>query len=625
MKTNYLLFLIFNLPLFARAQEQYAVSEIPTSLLKNAHTVVRDYTMTFEVVDIGLSRSIEQKTVTILDKEGAYAADLSFSYGKLFPIDDISAQVFDAQGKKVKSLKKKDISDEKGLDYFVNDYRTKSLKLFGDDYPYTIQYTVENHTVGTFFYPEFSPQARPDQAVQFAKLQVVSSVPYRYKEVNIPEGTQISKDTWVFSHISAFKIDPLSPIGYNPSPLINLAPTKFRFGGIDGDMTTWKGLGAFIWNLNQSQKDLPEATIQKMKVLVADCPDQLCKAQKVYAYLQDNTRYYYVGLGIGGWQPAPASHVDANKYGDCKGLSNYAVAMLNAVGVPAYTALIQATSELRNSQYADFANPQFNHMIACVPLPNDTIWLECTSQTECFGYLGDFTDSRLALVATPDGGQLWRTTAYSPSTNSVKRYTSIHLNDDGSANIHSSGVYSGQQKDQYSPLVELHEQEGKRFLYAHLPTHDFEIRQFKLNQSRQRIPSIELDLDLDIKKAATKSGTRLFVPFNFLLDQMEIPEQIVERKAQIQADPTGYVISDTIYLSLPNGYTIENTLSPVTIHSSFGQYELSTSMQANQLVISRSLMIHPNIQEKDKFEELTSFLKTIRKADQSKIVLSNRT
>ncbi|MCK7533460.1 MAG: hypothetical protein MZV63_21720 [Marinilabiliales bacterium] len=83
--------------------------------------------------------------------------------------------------------------------------------------------------------------------------------------------------------------------------------------------------------------------------------------------------------------------------------------------------------------YKDFVDNQFNHAILCIPLQRDTVWLDCTSQTLPFNYLGDFTDDRYALLITPDGGKMVRTPAFTRKENLTERTGLMFMTTGGSA------------------------------------------------------------------------------------------------------------------------------------------------------------------------------------------------
>ncbi len=148
----------------------------------------------------------------------------------------------------------------------------------------------------------------------------------------------------------------------------------------------WNELGKFIIYLIADKDVLPAETLTTLKELIKNCPDRNSKIKAVYNYMQKRTRYVGVQIGIGGWQPIPAEYVDKKGYGDCKGLVNCTRAMLKAVGITSYYTLVNAGKNA-SPLITGFPCNHFNHIILCVPGPNDTTWLECTSQQQAYGFL----------------------------------------------------------------------------------------------------------------------------------------------------------------------------------------------------------------------------------------------
>src|SRR6185312_11941569 len=124
-----------------------------------------------------------------------------------------------------------------------------------------------------------------------------------------------------------------------------------------------------------------------------------------------NTHYVGIELGIGGWQPFDAASVYKQRYGDCKALANYMVALLKEAGIHAYPVLIRAGADADPID-TDIACNQFNHVIAAALAGRDTVWLECTSQTLPPGYLSSFTADRNGLLLDDSGGHLVHTPVY---------------------------------------------------------------------------------------------------------------------------------------------------------------------------------------------------------------------
>ncbi len=624
MKHRFILLLVYSSFYTLSAQTKYGVSSIPPNLVKYATVVVRDYELKFEVLNKAEAIETEHKVLTLLNDGAADEIDQVFWYDQIQIIESIEGAVYDASGKLVRRLKKKDIEDQKAFEQqFVDDSRAKILKFPRLSFPYTIEYTVVTKHKGLMFYPIFEPQEAPWQSVESAKFQIFApeSLKVRVKEINMLPEQLVGAMHWEFRNLPAFKPEPFLPLGYSELPRIVSAPTLFSIEGYDGDMTTWESYGKFINTLNAGKVNLTPETEAKLRDLTANCPDQLCKAHRVYELLQNSTRYYFVGLGIGGWQPMPAGDVDKFKYSDCKGLSNYALAMLKAVGVPAHYALIRAGADEVNAQMDDFPNPFFNHATLCIPMVDEMIWLECTSQKQSFGFLSDFTDDRPALLITPDGGKIVYTPKYDYLINTSRSVTTVELNADGSAKFQSNDTFRGIEQDIPAQLSDLPDGTRKTYLYKVLNISDFEITALAYERKKDLIPEVEQKISLNIPQLASVSGKRLFLPLTFMAEIRELPMVQQPRQNPVQAHSRGMTEEDSIEISIPAGFTLENTLPSVSINSVFGHYDLTLQQAGSQITVYRKLVLNNDIQPKEKFDELLSFLKKVSKADQTMVVL----
>ncbi len=93
----------------------------------------------------------------------------------------------------------------------------------------------------------------------------------------------------------------------------------------------------------------------------------------------------------------------------------------------------------------DFPSTQFNHAIAAVPNEKDTLWLECTSQKNPFGYQGKFTGDRKALMITDVGANVVRTIQYRPEDNLQSRTANVNIDITGNAKARIKTTAAGIQ------------------------------------------------------------------------------------------------------------------------------------------------------------------------------------
>ena len=538
----------------------YPVSDIPEALLKKSNAVIREDVTEFSIINPGLAKSYTKMAVTILNKKGESYAEVQVGYDKLSKIKSISARSYDKNGKLIKVLKNKDFKDYSSFDGFsiYSDNRIKYFDLRYVEYPYTIVYEVEMEEDGLFVIPGWVPYSRFNVSSEKSSLEISSPLDYeiRYQELNMePSAKESQADgrkvvRWDFGNYESIRRETRMPFLSEIMPRVLVAPSKFEMEGYEGDMSSWASFGAWERELNSGQRRIvPPEFAEKVRSMVKDIPSRTDKIRKVYEYLQQNTRYVSIQLGIGGWQSFPASDVVNNGYGDCKALSNFTKAMLKAVDIDSYYTLVKAGRGVSNIN-TSFPSNQFNHMILCVPNYQDTIWLECTSQDNPFGFLGSFTGDRNVLVINDDGGAIARTKSYEREDNKQIQSTHVKLNADGSALVTFSSNCTGRQYENYSRLLDIGESDQKKWIYRNLDIPSFELASFEFSQEKKIIPEVIAEIDLTMTRFASQSGKRLFFQPNVFnkIGTVSIPQK--ERRYDFVLRYP-YEDTDSVVLDIP--------------------------------------------------------------------------
>jgi hypothetical protein len=109
-----------------------------------------------------------------------------------------------------------------------------------------------------------------------------------------------------------------------------------------------------------------EAAVGSLPRIEGDVFQQI---RAVGLYARDSIRYLAREIGIGGYQPRPASQVLHEKLGDCKDKGTLFRALLAARGIDSYGILINATKDETVSGEVP-AQHSFNHFVVGVALPS---------------------------------------------------------------------------------------------------------------------------------------------------------------------------------------------------------------------------------------------------------------
>lgn len=611
-------------------ETNYSVSLIPDSLKENADVVIR-YNLQSLSIDDASSAVLKIKEVkTILKKSGEEHAFLIVPYSKFIKVKYVRGRIYDKNGKLIRKIKPKDIIDISYYDGFslYTDNRLKAIKKPAVNPPYTVEYEYGLNFKGILSFPAWQPVPSYRVAVQKSKLLISAPKNFRFRTKSYnyfgKKTTNEIKSNinyiWDIKNFKAVEKEPFNNSIKNLVPYVLVAPSDFELDNYKGNADTWGNFGAWINKLNTGRNTLPDETIKTIIELTKNANSEKEKAKIIYEFMQSKTRYVNIALGIGGWQPVKAEDTDETGYGDCKALSFYTKSLLEAVGIKSHYVIVEAGKNAPLLR-ADFPSIQFNHAILCVPFNKDTVWLDCTSQTIPFGYIGKFTDDRDVLIIDSDGkGKIAHTTIYPEEVNSQTRTANLILDEQGNLSADIKTIYSGLQYENVNRLLVLSEEDQKKKIIKRISIPNMKLQSFSFKENKDVIPSIEENLSMNIQKYASISSGRIFITANILNRNEYIPKSLEKRKTEI-VFRRGYIDIDTINYTIPEHYVSEFIPESVNEVTKFGSYSVKTNLINNKLVFVRKLIFHKGKYSPEDYEELRDFYKLIYKNDKQTVVL----
>lgn len=615
---------------FANAGDiKYQASAIPGDL-KDANVVKRMEEFEFRFINTGEAVLRHKYALTVLNENGDRYAVLMEYYDKLEKIVSIEGALYDASGTQLKKMKTKDAMDLTAVDdnNLMDDNRRKVHQFFYKSYPYTVEYEVETKFNYTLFFPTWLPQEGEHFAVEQSSYTISSPSNYtvRYRAFNYSGQPVITEDKgqkimkWEVKNLKSIVRAYASPPFRELTTMVYFAPTDFEIQGYKGNMSSWQELGKFQYALNTKRDELPEKIVQKVRDLTAGITDDREKVKVLYNFLQKNTRYISIQLGVGGWQPFEAAFVADKGYGDCKALTNYMYSLLKAAGIQANYTLIYAGEGGENNFIEDFPSRQFNHAILCVPFPKDTIWLECTSQDTPPGYMGEFTGNRKALMITENGGVVVSTPHYGIRENLLLRSIAAAVETDGTLNMKVQTRYGGTQQDDLSMMVNsLSKDKVEKILQEELQLSTYKVNDFKYEETKSALPELNEKLDITVSAYATISGKRMFITPN-ILNRGGRRIDVDEKRSVDFVFNAEWRDEDSYEIEVPEGYELEAQPQDVSIKTKFGTYSCTVKLEGKKIIYHRVREQYSGRFPAKDQAELAKFYDDIYKADRGKLV-----
>jgi hypothetical protein len=632
IRTGIFALTIMILSVNVKAQQGYDASLIPKNLLPYASSVIRLQEVSMDVKDLDNSTYHIKQVITVLNKNGDDMTDIAVWHDKTNVIKYVKGAVYNSSGMLIKKFSESDFEDvnaNDGFSLFI-DLKVKHYQPPVTEYPYTVEYEYEEREKQSLDFPDWMPNPGTGTAVEKSTFTFTCKPDFniRYKEINLPSAVNIKTDknglktyTWQVSNLKAVKDEPYSP---NPEKIltaVKIAPVKFTYEGIDGSFSDWNGLGKWIYDkLLVNRQQLPDATVQHVKEITAGITDPKLKAKKIYEYMQGRTHYVSVQIGIGGLQPFLASDVDQLNYGDCKALVNYTRALLKAVDIDSWYCVVTGDHSRKTSMLTDFASLQGNHAILCIPFKNDTTWMDCTSQTIPFGYLGDFTDDRIALACTPQGGILLHTPKYTAEENVLEHTGSFVLDDNGELSGSMKSVFKGAEYDDMDDVIQESLKEQIKDIQRIYPINNMTVQKLAFTQDKSLHPITTEDITLKAFEYASMANGKVHFLLNPINRMTQAPKLVMNRTTDLYINE-GYTNEDEITYTIPAGYRQDSEPLNVSIKNAFGTFTATSTLQGNQLIYKRKLQVIDGTYPKESYQDFVDFYQAVVDADDYDVML----
>ena len=625
MKKNYcILFFSFTTLFFA---QDYKISSIPENLLSNANAVIRESSEDHIMKSVNEMEIKQSSAITILNTAGDSFATVYIPYDPTTKVSNIKVELYDEFGKLFKTFSKKDFSDytnnpSSGL--YV-DNRVLVLRPISTIYPYTVKTSYDTNTSDTTFL-NFRPLWTYRLAVEKSSFSMLnqSGIKIRTKINDKPLAKVTHSEEgnlWKYSYqnIEAITEENLSPSLDYLIPQVEFSPEKFSLAGKQGDMTDWNSFGKWYYHQLMSPVSVvtPEILAEVAALNLKGTTSE--KVKTLFQYMQNKTRYVFIAMGIGGWQPMPASEVSKKGYGDCKALTNYMRTLLTAAGIPSYYAIIYNGDSVINFD-KDFPKFSGNHAILMVPTEKEPIWLENTSQRIAFNHLSYSSHNRNVLAVKENGIELINTPIYKPEESKEKLIGKINIAEDGSISSTANFEFSGGQYDSNLRLFSLKNDELIEALknrHYNLKIDQIAVQNLKNDRDDAKII---FDLNLKANSFSKKIGNDLFFPVMPYYQSVSFSSND-ERKLPFE---NSFPFQDDyeVEFSIPEGYKFSEIPKSTNLTTEFGTYTINYDLKDNKLFVHRILTINKGLYPKEKYSEYIAFRKKTASNDNTKVLIS---
>lgn len=370
------------------------------------------------------------------------------------------------------------------------------------------------------------------------------------------------------------------------------SPDKKTVQMISDPASLYRFIYRFIAQTNRDEvKDISTNVAE----LTKDCPDDRCKAEKIYRWVQDNISYVAFEDSLGGFVPREAALVYRRKYGDCKDMSSLLVMMLRAAGLKASYTWIG--TRRKPYQIGDVPLPLiFNHMICAWNDDGKWVFLDGTHSTIRFGVPPYSLQGKDALISIDEKQfEIVRVPVIDASQNRSIDSTWITINKDDELEGRLKIQFSGYAEWAMKSLMRYSNRQETEKTIKSLSSRASN----KFFQKSGRFESLDKEIcfysEFGVKDYVQRIGKELYINMN--LQRYNSGQKIDDvgvRKLPVENDYKK-MVSEVICLDIPDGYEVSYLPKDAT-HSIEGVWSYSVKyLQKGKQIICIKEFVEPEL------------------------------
>lgn len=576
----------------------------------------------------------------ILRPEGKGVAKLALGFDNETKINYLHGWSVTAKGQEYEA-KEKDALEMSVSSYgeIYSDDKEKVLLLPGADVGTVVAFEFEHKSRPYLFQDEWIIQSEIPVEKSRYILQLPPSWEYRADWVNHPEvPPAISGNTYTWELNDVPRIEK----EYHRPPTMALASriiiTFFSERIKNQTYKTWKEFGAWYAQLAAGTRASSPALEQKVQELAPSTLPLLDRIKALARFAQHDIRYVAIEIGIGGLRPHLASDIFAHRYGDCKDKATVLATMLAQIGVKSFYMPIHDKRGIFTKNSPPFVG--FNHVILAIQLPDGSfnqsfsalyehprlghlLIFDPTNEWVPFGQLPYYEQDNYALLVTDDGGEFIHLPVGSPELNELKLNAKLKLMPDGSLQGQIEEVFSGYQAMMERAYLQEETQRDRKRMIEHFLGSN--VGNFQLD-GLEIVNEAEIDKDLILKYKFTadhyakSAGPLLLVRPRVVGESAGYFDATKPRHYPYEFRAP-FVQSDTVEITLPEGFKVDELPDPADAHLPFAQYVSKTESSGNVLKYTREYKMTTTLVPVDSFKQLQVLFSQIINDEKSMAVL----